>query len=80
MSKVLFSHITTFKVGTGHIPCQLIYGLYPLLPIKYLLPSKPGQISNLKLVRIIISCLSELEKLQENHLVAHNLIASNQWN
>jgi hypothetical protein len=32
-SKVLFSYRTTFKVGTDHTPCQLIYGLYPLLPI-----------------------------------------------
>jgi hypothetical protein len=33
---------TTFKVGTNHIPFQFVYGLHPLLPMEYLLPSKPG--------------------------------------
>ncbi len=43
LSVVLFSYRTTYKVGTGHIPFQLVYGLHSLLPIKYLLPSKPGE-------------------------------------
>jgi hypothetical protein len=43
MSTFLFSYITIFKVGTDHTPFQLVYGLYPLLPTKYLLPFKPGQ-------------------------------------
>jgi hypothetical protein len=79
-SKVFLFYKTTFKVGTNHTPCQFIYGLYPLLPIEYLLPSKPRQIYDPKLVRVLISHLSKLKELQDNWLVAHNLIASNQWN
>jgi hypothetical protein len=43
LSTFLFSYQTTYKVGTGHTPFQLVYGLHPLLPIEYLLPSKPGE-------------------------------------
>jgi hypothetical protein len=42
MSTILFSYIIVFKVGTSHIPFQLVYGLHMLLFIKYLLPSKIG--------------------------------------
>jgi len=35
---VLFTYRTTFKVGTSHIPFQLLYGLHALMLIKYLLP------------------------------------------
>jgi hypothetical protein len=40
---ILFSYQTTYKVETGHTPFQLVYGLHPLLLIKYLLPSKLGE-------------------------------------
>ncbi len=42
LSTILFFYIIAFKVETSHIPFQLVYGLHLLLPIKYLLPSKPG--------------------------------------
>ncbi len=32
LSLVLFSYITTYKVATGYIPYQLMYGLHPLMP------------------------------------------------
>jgi hypothetical protein len=32
MSTVLFSYRIAYKVGTGHTPFQLVYGLHPLLP------------------------------------------------
>jgi hypothetical protein len=35
---VLWAYHTTFKVTTGHTLFQLVYGLYPLMPMKYLLP------------------------------------------
>jgi hypothetical protein len=63
MSTFLFSYRYAFKVGIGHIPFQLAYGLYPLLPTKYLLPSKLGHIYDPTLVIVIISHLLELEKL-----------------
>jgi hypothetical protein len=41
LSIILFYYRTTIKVGTGHTPFQLVYGLHPLLVTKYMLPSKP---------------------------------------
>jgi hypothetical protein len=40
LSTILFSYRTTYNVGHGHTPFQLVYGLHLLLPIEYLLPSK----------------------------------------
>jgi hypothetical protein len=60
LSTFLFSYKTTFKVGTGHIPFQLVYGLHPLLPMEYLLPSKLRQIHDL--TPILINQLLELKK------------------
>jgi len=41
MLTILFSYRTTFKVGIGHTPFEFVYGLHQLLPMEYLLPSKP---------------------------------------
>jgi hypothetical protein len=46
LSIVLFSYQTAYKVGIGHIPFQLVYGLHPLLLIKYLLPLSLGENKN----------------------------------
>jgi hypothetical protein len=46
MSTFLFSYQTTYKLGIGHTPFHLVYGLLPLLPTKYLLPSKPSENKN----------------------------------
>ncbi len=77
LSIVLFSYIIAFLVGTGHTPFQLVYRLHRLLPTEYLLPSKPGQTYDPKHVRILISCMSKLEKLQENRLISQDLITFN---
>jgi hypothetical protein len=63
LSTILFSYKISFKVGTGHIPIQLIYGLHVLLPTKYLLPSKPGKNHDPTPIKVLTSRLSELEKL-----------------
>ncbi len=78
MSTFLFSYQTAYKVGTGHTPFQLVYGLHPLLPAEHLLPSRPGDNKDPQLVKVLINQLSELEKLQENILIAHYLIVLNQ--
>ncbi len=57
-----------------------MYGLHPLLLIKYLLPSRPGENKYPQLVRVLTSQLFELEKLQENRLITQDLVISNQWN
>jgi hypothetical protein len=44
--------------------------------MEYLLPSKLGQNHDPTPIRILISQLSKLEKLQENWLLAQDLITS----
>ncbi len=36
---VLFAYYTTYKVNTKHIPFQVMYGLYSLMPKKYIVPT-----------------------------------------
>ena len=36
---VLFAYRTTYKVTTHHTPYQLVYGLQPMLPTKYVIPT-----------------------------------------
>jgi hypothetical protein len=57
-----------------------VYGLHPLLPIEYLLPSKLGENGNPQLVKVLTSRLFELKKLQEIMLIAQDLVTSSQWN
>jgi hypothetical protein len=60
MSIVILSYIMAFKVGTNHIPFQLVYKLNSLLCTKYMLPFKLRQTYDPKLVRILTSRLLEL--------------------
>jgi hypothetical protein len=69
MSTILFSYQITYKIGSNHTPFRLVYGLHPLLPTKYLLPFRLGENRDPQLVRVLISQLSELEKLQKNRLI-----------
>ncbi len=78
MSTILFSYRTSFKVGTSYIPFQLVYELHPLLPIEYLLPSKPRQNHDPTHVRIITNKLSKLKKLEKNQLITQDLVAFNE--
>jgi hypothetical protein len=62
---MLFSYRTTYKVATWHTPYQLMYGLHPLMPIKYIVQVAGGNERDNILVRILIGKIIELEKLQE---------------
>jgi len=64
MSTVLFSYWTVYKVGIGHTPFQFVYGLHPLLPIKYMLPYKLGENRDPQPIKVTTNWLSKLEKLQ----------------
>jgi hypothetical protein len=55
MSTLLFSYRTTYKVRIGHTPFQLVYGLHPLLPIEYLLPSRPGDDRDPQPIKVLTS-------------------------
>ncbi len=60
LSTILFFYIIAFKVKTCHIPFQLVYGLHLLLLTKFLLPSKPRQSYDPKIVKVLTNCLSKL--------------------
>jgi len=36
LSTMLFSYRSAYKVATWYTPYQLVYGLHPLMPIKYI--------------------------------------------
>jgi hypothetical protein len=55
MSIVLFSYRIAYKVGTDHTPFQLMYGLHPLLPTKYLLGFKLRDNRDPQHVRVLTS-------------------------
>jgi hypothetical protein len=55
MSIVFFSYRTVHKVGTDHTPFQLVYGLHPLLPTKYMLPFRPGENKDPQPIKVLIS-------------------------
>ncbi len=43
MSTMLFSYKITYKVATKYIPYQLVYGLHPLMPTKYIVSVVSGE-------------------------------------
>jgi hypothetical protein len=42
LSIVLFSYRIAYKVATWYTPYQLMYGLHPLMPTKYIVPIVSG--------------------------------------
>jgi len=60
---VLFSYRITYKVATRYTPYQLVYGLHPLMPTKYIVLVVGGDERENILVRILISTIIELKKL-----------------
>jgi len=63
--KMLFSYRSTYKVATWYTPYQLGYGLHPLMPIKYIILVAGGDERDNTLMKVLISRIIELEKLQE---------------
>jgi hypothetical protein len=39
---MLFSYRIAYKVATRYTPYQLLYGLHPLMPTKYIMPIASG--------------------------------------
>ncbi len=70
LSTILFPYKTTYKVATWYTPYQLVYGLHPLMLIKYVLPTIDGDHRDVGPTRVLIAILIKLEKLQENKLDA----------
>jgi len=45
-SIILFSYKIAYKITTRYTPYQLMYGLHPLMPIKYIVPVASGNERN----------------------------------
>jgi hypothetical protein len=65
LSTMLFSYRIAYKVAIGYAPYQLLYGLHPLMPTKYIALVDGGNERGHTLVRVLISRIIKLEKLQE---------------
>jgi hypothetical protein len=63
LSLMLFSNIITYKVVTRYTPYQLMYGLHPLMPTKYIVPIAGGNERNNILMKVLINKITKLEKL-----------------
>jgi len=63
LSIVLFSYIILYKIAPWYTPYQLMYGLHPLMPTKYIVPIVGGNEKDSTLVKVLISRFTELEKL-----------------
>ncbi len=62
---MLFSYKTTYKVATRYSPYQLVYGLNPLMPTKYIVLIVGGNDKDSILMRVLTSRIIKLEKLQK---------------
>jgi hypothetical protein len=51
---MLFSYKITYKVITMYTPYQLVYGLHPLMPIKYIVPIANGNQRDNTSVKVLI--------------------------
>jgi hypothetical protein len=49
---------------TRYTPYQLVYGLHPLMPTKYIVPIASGNERDSIPVKVLTSKIKELEKLQ----------------
>jgi len=52
-----------YKIAIGYTPYQLIYGLHPLMPTKYVLLTFSGDYRNANPIRVLTNILKDLEKL-----------------
>jgi hypothetical protein len=63
LSTMLFSYIIAYKVATWYTPYQLLYGLHPLMPTKYIVLIASGNEKDSTLVTILISKVSEIGEI-----------------
>ena len=68
---VLFSYRTAYKVATGHSPFELVYGLLPLMPTEYIVPTQRTT-TNLDFTkhRVLVARIADLDKLDKTRLKA----------
>ncbi len=62
LSIVLFSYITAYKIATQYTPYQLMYGLHPLMPTKYIVQIASGNEKDNIPMRVLTSRITKLKK------------------
>jgi hypothetical protein len=77
---MLFSYKIAYKIITRYTPYQLVYGLHPLMPIKYIVPISGGDDRDSTPVRIRTSRITKLKKLLEAKMQGAETIRIQQWN
>jgi hypothetical protein len=55
---MLFSYRIVYKVATRYTPYQLVFGLHPLMPIEYIVPTTGGHPRDNTLVQILTNIIS----------------------
>jgi hypothetical protein len=60
---MLFSYRIVYKITIGYTTYQLVWGLRPLMPIKYIVIIVGGNEKDSYLVRVLTNRIMELEKL-----------------
>ena len=78
---VLFSYRTAYKVATGHSPFELVYGLLPLMPTEYIVPTQRTTTDlDFTQHRVLAAQTADLDKLDETRLKAQTHQGQTQWN
>ena len=78
---MLFSYRTTYKVATGHFPFELVYGLLPLMPTEYNVPTQRTTTDlDFTKHRVLAARTADLDKLDETRLKAQTHQGQIQWN
>jgi transposase InsO family protein len=78
---VLFSYRIAYKVTTTYTPFQLVYGLHPLMPTEYLIPTQrtDGKMDYTPM-KVLSARLADLEQLDSKRMNAQQQAGSRQWN
>ena len=78
---VLFSYQTAYKVASSHSPFKLVYGLLPLMPTEYIVPTQRTTIDlDFTQYRVLAARTVDLDKLDETRLKAQTHQGQAQWN
>jgi hypothetical protein len=77
---MLFSYKIAYKVATRYTPYQLVYGLHPLMLIKYIIPNVGGNDRDSILVKALTTKITKFEKLQKVKKLAIDYTGIQQWN
>jgi hypothetical protein len=60
---MLFSYKIAYKVEIMYTPYQLVYGLHPLMPTKYIVSLVGGNEREIISTKVLTNTIIELEKL-----------------